>query len=115
MTRAVRLCYACTGRICVRSGIGMAEHVCSPAPLCLRLLANPWQPTALQCVRQRPCWHQGSRFMGSQTPLSILTPTLLVAIFAVRASMLMSAPEQPSAVAPDARDQQEGIRNKPRK
>ncbi len=53
--------------------------------------------------------------MGSQTPLSILTPTLLVAIFAVRASMLMSAPEQPSAVAPDARDQQEGIRNKPRK
>ena len=35
--------------------------------------------------------------------------------FAVRASMLMSAPEQPSAVAPDARDQQEGIRNKPRK
>ena len=34
---------------------------------------------------------------------------------AVRASMLMSAPEQPSMVAPDARDQQEGIRNKPRK
>jgi hypothetical protein len=34
---------------------------------------------------------------------------------AVRASMLMSAPEQPSELAPDARDQQDVLRNKPRK
>ncbi|KAL4855568.1 Vacuolar transporter chaperone 4 [Chlorella vulgaris] len=33
----------------------------------------------------------------------------------VRASMLMSAPEQPSELAPDARDQQDVLRNKPRK
>jgi hypothetical protein len=29
--------------------------------------------------------------------------------------MLMSAPEQPSELAPDARDQQDVLRNKPRK
>ena len=42
-------------------------------------------------------------------------PTRPPGLPAVRASMLMSAPEQPADVAPDARDQEAAARTKPRK